>query len=190
MQYQWGWLPLLAGLALVDAIEALDPDARAQVGLKWPNDLVLAQPPAAGGPWKVAGILSERVDTPSGAAAIVGIGVNLHLAEHERPVPTARALADLGLVVDPQVLLTTLVDSFQARVRAWHQGQVPRDDYGRACLTIGQQVSVHQVGGSGLLGRAINVDPDGALVVRDASSGLPVSVLAGDVEHLRPATSI
>ena len=45
----WGWLPLLSGIAVVDAIAAT---TNVKAGLKWPNDVI-----AGGG--KLAGILAE-----------------------------------------------------------------------------------------------------------------------------------
>ena len=42
---------------------------------------------------KVCGILSERVDTCSGPACVVGIGINVGLAEDQLPVPSATSLA-------------------------------------------------------------------------------------------------
>ena len=57
---QWGWLPLAAGLAVVDAVWAA---AGLEAALKWPND-VLA------GDGKLAGILAEV----AGQTIVVGIG--------------------------------------------------------------------------------------------------------------------
>lgn len=53
----YGWLPLLAGVALVEAVSRL---AELDAGLKWPNDLLLGEA-------KCAGILAEAVP-----AAVVG----------------------------------------------------------------------------------------------------------------------
>ncbi len=41
-------------------------------GLKWPNDLLI-------GERKIVGILVERVETPDGPAAVVGVGLNVAL---------------------------------------------------------------------------------------------------------------
>src|SRR5262245_58214570 len=63
-----GWLPLLAGVALVSAIERVD---RVEAHLKWPNDLLLGS--SARGFGKAAGILAEAVD----GAVVLGIGLNV-----------------------------------------------------------------------------------------------------------------
>jgi BirA family biotin operon repressor/biotin-[acetyl-CoA-carboxylase] ligase len=45
----WGWLPLLTGVALVDAIRTT---TGIETGVKWPNDILV-------GTGKLAGILAE-----------------------------------------------------------------------------------------------------------------------------------
>ncbi|MGF7237298.1 MAG: biotin--[acetyl-CoA-carboxylase] ligase, partial [Frankia sp.] len=57
---RWGWLPLLAGVALVDALGEV-AGMTGRLALKWPNDLLLDG-------LKVAGILAEAV--PAVAEAV------------------------------------------------------------------------------------------------------------------------
>ena len=66
---RWVWLPLLVGLAVAATVEECGVEAR----LKWPNDAEIDGR-------KIAGILLERVDTPDGPAAVVGVGLNVSLA--------------------------------------------------------------------------------------------------------------
>ena len=54
---RWGWLPLLAGLAVVEGLRRITP---VDVTLKWPNDVMA-------GDRKLCGILAERVETPDRA---------------------------------------------------------------------------------------------------------------------------
>lgn len=58
-------LPLLAGLAVIYAVEDLLPDCQGLLRLKWPNDVLLHG-------HKLAGILCEG----SQGAVVVGIGLN------------------------------------------------------------------------------------------------------------------
>lgn len=160
---RWGWLPLLAGVALADAIEAPGK------GLKWPNDLLI-------GGRKCAGILAEAA-VPG--AVVIGIGVNLTEAP---PGLDAISLKEAGAstvdIVEP--LLARFAEVYQA----WQGGTDPREVYLSHCLTIGRSVRVTLPGGDELVGEATTVDSDGRLVVRDATGGL-CPIAAGDVTHVR-----
>ena len=171
----WPWLPLLAGIAVVDAV---GHGAR----LKWPNDLLL-------GDHKLAGILVERIDTPAGAAAVVGIGLNVSTTRDELPVPTATSLAVAGHRVDrTDLLVRVLVELdrvYSTWVRSGHRTELLRTAYTRRCATVGQLVRVDLPSGASLTGTAVDVDLDGRLHVR--SGGETTVVGAGDVVHVRPA---
>src|SRR5699024_10764489 len=86
-----GLLSLVAGLAVVDMVRdeagLLGDDAGEgpEVGLKWPNDVLL-------GGCKLCGILVEAASIAP-PALVVGIGVNVDLREDELPVPHATSLA-------------------------------------------------------------------------------------------------
>ena len=169
---RWPWLPLLTGIAVVDGLAAVGcPPAR----LKWPNDVLVDG-------LKVAGILAERVETPRGPAAVLGVGLNVSQTRAELPVPTATSLALAGSTVDRTVLLRALLEGLHAAYGAWRDGS-PRDRYLALCDTVGREVRVELPRGV-LEGSAVDVDVDGALVV--ASGGRRTTVTAGDVVHLRP----
>ena len=80
----WGWLPLLTGVAVVDAVAEV---AGVTAGLKWPNDVLV-------GTGKLAGILAE-VAAPE-PVVVVGLGLNVT----EAPDPVATSLSMLGAAVD------------------------------------------------------------------------------------------
>ncbi|QYJ04375.1 biotin--[acetyl-CoA-carboxylase] ligase [Nocardioides panacisoli] len=177
----WPWLPLLTGLTVTRALVDLGYDAR----VKWPNDVLLPER-------KVAGILVERVATPTGPAAVLGIGLNVSIAEHELPVPTATSLllARPDLESDRADLLAGIVRALRDRYDAWHGGDATATtslaaEYAAACDTVGRAVRVSLPGGGDLTGRAVDVDASGMLVVETA--GGVERVGAGDVVHVRPA---
>ncbi|MGK5512367.1 biotin--[acetyl-CoA-carboxylase] ligase, partial [Brevibacillus formosus] len=65
----YGWLPLLAGVALVEAVTRL---AELDASLKWPNDLLVDGR-------KCGGILAEAIPAADPArppAIVLGIGLN------------------------------------------------------------------------------------------------------------------
>jgi BirA family biotin operon repressor/biotin-[acetyl-CoA-carboxylase] ligase len=170
-----GLLPLMTGLALVEAVEERCPGL--PVALKWPNDLLV-------GGRKAAGILVEAL----GGACVVGVGVNVDWRGVHRPPELAGAvsLAEAGCEADRWRLFAALVERFGGRYQAWRgdpAGFLP--DYRARCSTLGTAVRVTGLGADPLEGTAEGMDPDGALRVRDRS-GRTVRVVAGQVEHVRP----
>jgi BirA family transcriptional regulator, biotin operon repressor / biotin---[acetyl-CoA-carboxylase] ligase len=173
----WGWLPLLAGVALADAV---GPPAR----LKWPNDLLLDE-------GKAAGVLVQV----SGDVVVVGIGVNVSNTQAELPSAAATSIElALGRAVDRTDLLVDLLTGLLARYDAWSAagGDAERSGlrqaYLDACATVGQRVVVSSVAAADagqLVGTATDVDPLGRLVLTGAFGTRVIS--AGDVAHVRPA---
>jgi BirA family transcriptional regulator, biotin operon repressor / biotin---[acetyl-CoA-carboxylase] ligase len=176
----WPWLPLLTGHTVAKALRAAGHDA----GVKWPNDVLL-------GERKVAGILVERVETPAGPAAVVGVGLNVSLTAEELPVPTATSLAIASdAAPDRTALLVSLLLALRAAYDAWQAGGPEgtrrlRASYAAACVTVGRDVLVELPSGDPLTGRATGVDAGGRLVV--LSDGGETVVGAGDVVHVRAA---
>lgn len=182
----WPWLPLLTGYSLGKALRAEGYD----VGVKWPNDLLIARPD--GESKKIAGILVERIETPDGPAAVVGVGLNASLTEADLPVPTGTSLAiESGVEPDRTALLVALLRSLREAYDAWQVGGDEatahlRTSYAAACVTVGRDVRVELPGGADLTGRATGVDSGGRLIV--AGPAGETAVGAGDVVHVRPVT--
>lgn len=175
----WGWLPLLAGVALY---EALRDATGVELALKWPNDLLHGPSEA-----KLAGILAQT----SGEAVVVGIGLNVTTTRDELPVPTATSLALCGATeLDRTTLLTEILQRIDARAAQWSDVAGDAEAcglaaaYRAACATLGRRVAVTTTTGASVVGDARGIDSDGRLQV-DTGDRLEV-VGAGDVEHLRP----
>lgn len=181
----WGWLSLLAGMAVADAIEAAtgldrEASASARVQLKWPNDVLIDGR-------KVCGILAERVEPSSPGelpAAIVGMGINIAMSDDELPVPTATSLRVAGLPERTDDLLIALLHRFGVLFGEWERFGDVRDAYRRRCASIGRELRVMESPDSVLFGRGVDVDAAGRLVVRLAD-GTERAFAAGDVHHLR-----
>lgn len=178
----WPWLPLLTGHTVAKTLRSRGYAAAA---VKWPNDVLL-------GERKVAGILVERVDTPDGPAAVVGIGLNVSQRPEEIPVPTGTSLAlESGEEPDRTTLLVALLTGLREAYDAWQAGGADgvarlRSSYAAACVTVGQQVRVELPSGETLQGRATGVDDAGRLVVLGPAGESVVG--AGDVVHVRPTS--
>ena len=188
---RWSWLPLLAGVAVVDA---LTTTCGLPARLKWPNDVLL---PDAGDPratqWrKVAGILAEVVTGGAGPAAVVlGLGLNVSQTVEELGLPSATSLLAAGAaVLDRDTVLRAYLRALDARFRRWDAagGDVRAGGvaatYREVCATLGRDVEIRLERRTPLLGRAVEVDDAGRLVVEAA--GERHLLAAGDVVHVRP----
>jgi BirA family biotin operon repressor/biotin-[acetyl-CoA-carboxylase] ligase len=166
---QWPWIPLMAGVAAADAIRTLGLVPR----LKWPNDVEVDG-------LKLAGLLVERVETPTGPAAVIGIGLNVEMTTEQLPIPHATSLALQGVEAGRDDVLSALLSALGDRYRELQESaSTLRADYVAACGTVGSAVRVSLPDGDTLEGEATDVDELGRLVV----DGHPVT--AGDVVHVR-----
>lgn len=183
----YGWLPLLAGVALVEAVTLL---AELDASLKWPNDLLI-------GGAKCAGILAEGVPGPQPSdppAVVLGIGLNVTLRADELPEhPTGLPATSLQLAgaaaTDRDPLLRALLRSVADWYARWRDagGDATasglREAYLTACGTIGREVRAQLPDGTAVTGTATGIDPDGQLLVTTA--GGRRSLAAADIRHLR-----
>ncbi|WP_407560750.1 biotin--[acetyl-CoA-carboxylase] ligase [Streptomyces sp. 184] len=183
---RWGWLPLLAGVAVATALPRA---AGVDTALKWPNDVLVT---VAGEERKTGGILVERVDADA-EAVVLGIGINVTLRADELPVPQAGSLALAGAkVTDRDPLLRAVLRSLERWYGSWRTaagdpaGARLQETYAAGCATLGRQVRAELPGGATLTGEAVAVDGDGRLVLATAA-GMEEPVGAGDVVHLRTA---
>jgi BirA family biotin operon repressor/biotin-[acetyl-CoA-carboxylase] ligase len=130
--------PAPALVTLAAGVAAAEACAGAEVGLKWPNDLMV-------GDAKLGGILSELV----GDAAVVGLGINLSWA------PSGAAC--LGADIDREALLDAYLTGLDT------PGDV-LTRYRSRCTTLGRRVRIAVPGGT-VEGVADDVDEDGRLLV-------------------------
>ncbi len=170
---RWLWLPLLTGLAVADGVRVAT-GVRAEV--KWPNDVLIDGR-------KVCGILAERVDGESGAAAIIGMGVNTTLTEDQLPVPTATSLAMAGAEVEPGGVAAAILDALGEWYVRWLGGADLHAEYAARCSSVGRTVRVQLSATESVVGEATGVDANGCLLV--SVNGRERAFAAGDVAHLR-----
>ena len=174
---RWTWLPLITGLAVA---EGLRRATGVPAEVKWPNDVLVEDR-------KICGILAERVETPDGAACIIGMGINVTLTEDELPVPTATSLALAGATTTDRItVIATVLRAFDLLYRHWEstdEDTAFAASYVARCSTIGREVKVIVDESHTVRGTAEAVDDDGRLVVR-TREGLQ-TFGAGDIVHLR-----
>ena len=173
-------------LEVMDALGICHKDGGARV--KWPNDVVIPRPASASdgrlGPFrKVAGLLVEVARTsPLGEleVAVLGIGVNVRGPEGGWPDDlsrTAGALVDaLDRPVSAGEVLQAVRDLVPAAVGRAVRDLAPTLTTLRArSATLGRRIEVE-----GLVGHAVDLDDEGALLVTD-DTGTVHTVRAGDV---------
>jgi BirA family biotin operon repressor/biotin-[acetyl-CoA-carboxylase] ligase len=212
-----GWLPLLAGLAVVQAVGEV---AGVHAVLKWPNDVLVVAPdeevPGWGRYRKVAGVLGDLAvgSGGGGSAVVVGIGVNVSQTAAQLPVASASSLAlaagaggaaDLpgagslagaaGTGMEPvrrAQLLAAVLDRLVALDGRWRRAGGDAWAAG-----LGAQVAAVCV----TLGTAVQVELPGGGTLQGVATrlaadgalevtdetGAPHTVHAGDVRHLRAA---
>ena len=172
----WGWLPLLTGVAVTDAVHAT---TGIEPGLKWPNDILV-------GAGKLGGILAE-VAAPA-PVIVVGLGLNVTLTAEEAPDSRATSLLMLGsTMLDRTALLGSILAELSARIDRWRAvgGTDPGlvADYRARSLTLGAKVRALLPGDREIIGTAIDLDELGQLHIDTGAQTIAVS--AGDITHLR-----
>lgn len=171
---QWPLITFVAALAVGDALsEACDVNT----DIKWPNDLL-------SGERKICGILAEAVDTPTGRAVIVGIGINLDADAYPPEIANvATSVGEAsGRAPEREALLAALlralsrwysllheVDGAEKIVAAWTS---------RSSYASGKSVQVTN-GDEVWQGITSGVESDGALRL-ETTGGMKL-VRAGDV---------
>ena len=167
-------LGFVAALGLGDAVAALTGPAL-QLNYKWPNDLLANNR-------KVAGILleSETGGSDSVDFVVIGIGVNLAVKPTNVEYP-ATSLAEEGFPEPtPPVLLKAFVRHFDPWARRWRaEGFAPvRAAWLARGIGVGEAIRV-RLERSTLLGRFLDLDEDGALVLEAADGRRRIA--AGEV---------
>jgi len=162
-------LALVAAVALQEVAAAYAP--RADIRIKWPNDLLV-------GGAKLSGVLLERIED----AVIIGFGVNL--SEHpeglSRPSISFRAIS--GAAPDPAAFLDDLAAAFARWLGRWRtEGLAPiRNRWLAAAHPPGTALSTSNASGARVEGLFEGLDETCALRLRLADDSTHV-IHAGDV---------
>ncbi len=168
-QDRWCTLSLTSALAVGHAILKLTPNAN--ITWKWPNDVLIAGR-------KVSGILLE-VPSSAPPRMVIGIGINVNntidqTARHEQQLhQTAVSLADLNQqTIDTRRLLREFLQQFSSLAHQFHKDpeHLPRlwsqrDELNQKKITL-------QVGDRLIRGRAVGIDPGGALRIDTIDKGI------------------
>lgn len=165
-------------MAAVAAAQAIERAAGAAVELKWPNDLQMSGR-------KLGGVLVEIEGRGDMLAwAVIGCGININWDPGAIPELSERATSlqsELGRLVDRGAVARALIEELDRRYsELLHDGpEALMTEWRRRLTTIGKPISV-EVAGRRLNGWALDVDEEGALLVRD-DYGSVHRLFSGDV---------
>ncbi len=169
-------------MAAVAVFETLSEEYSIEPDIKWSNDVLV-------GGKKISGILAEGVDSNSGFAVVLGIGINLTSKNFPKEIrDTATSIkAETGLKVDSDSLAQTLTrfliyfynifseEGGDAEIRKlWSQ---------RSSYAEGKRV-VATIGTKKIEGITRGIEKNGALRLK-VDSGETIIVHAGEIETIR-----
>jgi BirA family biotin operon repressor/biotin-[acetyl-CoA-carboxylase] ligase len=169
-------LAFVAGIAAYETVAKLIAyEGRADLLLKWPNDVLLAEE-------KVAGMLLENVSGPKSTGSVVVIGTGINLANHPANLPQpAISLAAYGLAIPPGDALQVLAETTREWLAKWGEGAtfptIRRAWLDRAGPT-GRPLRV-SLNDEAIEGTYAGLDSDGALRLKTADGERRIT--AGDV---------
>ena len=173
--------PLLTLMAAVATAETLEQFSGPKPLIKWPNDILLRNR-------KIAGLLNEmHSEMDRVHFVILGMGVNLNVDSESFP-REIRSLAtslkrETGEAVSRKAFFTSLLENLEKWYDTFlEEGREPILEAWRNWAQIkGKKVRVTSFG-EVLTGTAIDIDSDGALILK-TKDGKQRRVVAGDVEY-------
>jgi BirA family biotin operon repressor/biotin-[acetyl-CoA-carboxylase] ligase len=185
----FSWLPLLAGLAMTKTVSKFLPER--EVGLKWPNDVLVGEK-------KISGVLSELIGDLSGV--VVGAGLNMQQQPMDLPIENATSLTIEGAA---SINLDEVLAGYLANLRElyleWVQASGNavasglRNQVIQACSTLDRSgnnrvraiLPASSSAESEIVGAAVGIDDTGRLIVQPDGQSDVIAVAAGDIVHLR-----
>lgn len=152
-------LAMAAAVATASTLRAMvSHDVAARIGVKWPNDIVVARAGAA--PQKIAGILIESKDDRS----LIGIGINVAQSSFAPEIAQrAISLLQLGQECDRLAVLLRLIQHLDHQLSA--SNRVMEEDYQTLDRTAGLRLKFRTPQGV-VEGVVLRCDPSIGLLVQ------------------------
>lgn len=175
-----GELSLVAGIALIDTVTALEGLQGGRVRLKWPNDLLI-------GAAKAGGILVETTTARGapGFVAVIGFGLNIAAA----PTDLGRAATSLAaenIAGDAESVLNRLADQCADWIARWDEGrgfEAIRHAWMARAGVLGEAITVNTASGP-VAGTYQGLAESGALLAE--IDGRMRTITYGDVALIAP----
>lgn len=169
-------ITLLSAVAVVRAVKKL---TGLSLSIKWPNDVLIEDR-------KLAGILTElNAEQDRINFIVVGVGVNVNNTKSELPPKAVSLNAVLGRKVNRLELLQRILEEFEVvYVDFKHKGSSPIiDEWRKLSYIWGSKVKA-LLPDKTIKGEALDLDSDGALMVR-TDSGMVEKIVAGDIVRIK-----
>jgi len=173
-------ITLMAGVAVHDLLASyrLKPD------IKWVNDILVDDR-------KICGILAESLDTPTGVAVVLGIGINLKSRNFPSDVGSRATSIKAELATTETVSIDDLARNVMHFIEFWYEvlngedgpAKIVKHWQWRSSYSNEKFVRV-TLANESIDGTTCGIEDNGALRVRRADGSVTI-VQAGDVERLR-----
>jgi BirA family biotin operon repressor/biotin-[acetyl-CoA-carboxylase] ligase len=174
--------PLLTLVTGVAVAETLKDELMLDVGIKWPNDIII-------GNKKVCGILTE-VDASINNVnyVVVGIGIDMNVDVPVFPPDLQKGATSLKNELDTEINGALLVQKFLLKFEElynrFNQGEFPEilKEWRSLSKTIGNNVEV-RTRGKTVRGEAVGINKDGILIL-ELEDGSLRKMISGECLHI------
>jgi len=171
--------PILTLLTAVSICEAVKSLVGFTLQIKWPNDIML-------GHKKLGGILTElNAEMDEVRFLVIGIGLNVNNDRKSLPIGATSLKEHKKDETNRIELLQEILRKIEANYLSFQEkGTHPIiQKWKEYNITLGRRVKIASHNRH-VEGEAVNIDPDGSLIVRN-DLGLSQKITAGDVVHCR-----
>lgn len=175
----WPLLTLMAALAVRDALlEACG----LETDIKWPNDIMVEER-------KLCGILAETIETKTGRAVVIGIGINLDDRAFPPELKTVAASVSsvTGRLPDAETLMQSLIRSLGEHYKLLQGANGAEEiinEWSRRSSYASNRHVRATLAAETFEGWTRGLEPDGALRVETSTGEIRI-VRAGDITSLR-----
>jgi BirA family transcriptional regulator, biotin operon repressor / biotin---[acetyl-CoA-carboxylase] ligase len=173
-------LTLVTGVAVA---KTLDEECGLDVGIKWPNDILI-------GDKKVCGILTEvKADMGTVDYVLVGIGIDLNVDVDIFPPKLREGATSLKRELEREIqgaqLVQRFLQNFEVTYNQFKEGKFQEilRDWRRLSKTIGSYVEIHKKGRT-VRGYAVGINKDGILIL-EHDDGTLRKVISGECIHIK-----
>lgn len=178
-------LTLAGSLSVAEAIRQGSPSLKPVI--RWPNDILINGK-------KVAGVLAEtsaelKASKPT-TGAVLGIGINVNQRQKDFLPEIATTATSLSILLGKPIsrleILTSVLLKLEKNYSALEQGQHNKfwSRFKKLSSTLGKGIRIKLPDGRKISGTAVDIDTDGALLVR-LDSGQTIKFFSGDIEELQ-----